>query len=78
MRTTVSVDDQLLQLATLRANQRHQTLSEFIQSAIEHYLGTDTDAPEAPAVPVFTLGTGLLPGVDASSNRELFDAIDKE
>jgi len=78
MRTTVSIDDQLLELAKLRANQRHRSLSEFIQSAIEHYLSTDTNAPEASAVPVFRLCTGLVPGVDASSNRELLDALDAE
>jgi hypothetical protein len=76
MRTTVSIDDQLLELAKLRANERHQTLSELIHSAIEHYLGTDTDAPDAPAVPVFRLGTGLVPDADASSNRGLLAALD--
>jgi Arc/MetJ family transcription regulator len=77
MRTTVSIDDQLLEAAKLRAHQRHQTLGEFIQSAIQHYLGTEIDEREAPAVPVFRRGTGLVPDVDASSNRGLLDALDE-
>lgn len=78
MRTTVSIDNQLLELAKLRAHQRHQTLGEFVESAIQHYLASDTSAAEVPAVPVFTRGTGLVPGVDASSNRGLLDALDED
>lgn len=77
MRTTVSIDDQLLELAKLRAHERHQTLGEFVESAIQHYLGSETKRREAQAVPVFRRGTGLVPGVDASSNRGLLDALDE-
>jgi hypothetical protein len=78
VRTTVSIDDQLLELAKLRAYQRHQTLGEFVESAIQHYLASKTSASEAPVVPVFSRGTGLVPGVDASSNRGLLDALDED
>lgn len=78
MRTTVSIDDQLLELAKLRAHERHQTLGEFVESAIQHYLGTKNHLGKTPDVPVFTSGTGLVPGVDASSNRGLLDALDEE
>jgi hypothetical protein len=78
VRTTVSIDDQLLELAKLRAHQRHQTLGEFVESAIQHYLSANMSAGKAPAVPVFQQGSGLVPGVDASSNRGLLDALDED
>lgn len=78
MRTTVSIDDKLLELAKRRAHQRHQTLGEFVESAIQQYLAGNNNAGEPAAVPVFTRGTGLVPGVDASSNRGLLDALDED
>jgi hypothetical protein len=78
MRTTVSVDDRLLELAKRRAHERHQTLGEFVESAIQHYLGAHENTGDAPIVPVFRHGTGLVPGVDASSNRGLLDALDED
>jgi hypothetical protein len=56
-------------------HERHQTLGEFVESAIQHYLGTNKYLPKAPDVPIFTSGTGLVPGVDATSNRGLLDAL---
>jgi hypothetical protein len=78
VRTTVSIDDQLLELAKRRAHQRHQTLGEFVESAIQQYLAGNNSSGEAPEVPVFTRGKGLVPGVDASSNRGLLDALDED
>ena len=78
MRTTISIDDQLLELAKLRAHERHQTLGEFVQSAIQHYLTVAASGGKGTKVPIFTKGTGLVPGVDASSNRGLLDALDEE
>ena len=68
VRTTVSIDDQLLELAKLRAHERHQTLGGFVENAIQHYLGTNSYLGKASDVPIFTSGTGLVPGVDVSSN----------
>jgi hypothetical protein len=78
VRTTVSIDDQLLELAKLRAHERHQTLGQFVETAIQHYLSASRDSRKPPKVPVFTSGTGLVPGVDASSSRGLLDALDEE
>lgn len=78
MRTTVSIEDRLLELAKLHAHERHQTLGEFVESAIQYYLASQRTSREAPAIPVFTSGKGLVPGVDASSNRGLLDALDEE
>lgn len=78
MRTTVAIDDQLLRLAKLRAHERHQTLGEFVQSAIQHYLTVSASGGKEAQVPIFAKGTGLVPGVDASSNRGLLDALDEE
>jgi hypothetical protein len=77
VRTTVSIDDQLLELAKLRAHERHQTLSEFIERAIQHHLGIEGTAVARPVYRL-TSGMGPVPGVDASSNRGLVDALDEE
>jgi hypothetical protein len=78
MRTTVSIDDRLLGLAKRRAHERHQTLGEFVERAIQHYLSAHESGGDAPTVPVFGHGTGLVHGVDASSNRGLLDALDED
>jgi len=77
MRTTVAVDDHLLTAAKRRARERGQTLGQVIEDALRRELSTPSDA--APdAVPVFRGGDGVRPGVDATSNRALREALDAD
>ncbi len=76
MRTTISVDDHLLDGAKRRARERGQTLGQLIEDALRRELATPTSAGPAPEVPVFKGGGGVRPGVDVSSNRALGEALD--
>lgn len=75
MRTTVAIDDRLLGAAKQRARETGQTLGQVVEEALRLSLAAKT-AAAAPALPVFTRGTGLRTGIDPASNRSLFDALD--
>jgi Arc/MetJ family transcription regulator len=78
MRTTISVDDNLLRAAKRRARGLGLTLGQFVEAALRRELsrsGKDTGRPE---IPVYSQGTGLRPGVDASSTRTLLEALDRD
>jgi len=75
MRTTLSIDEQLLIAAKQRARERGQTLGQIVEDALRLELSRPA-AAAAPAVPVLRDGGGLRPGVDATSNRALREALD--
>jgi hypothetical protein len=76
VRTTVNIDDRLLEWAKNIAREKDQTLGEVIDAALQRHLmqpGNDDggDLPIfRPRVP------GFLPGIDPLSNQSLFDAAD--
>lgn len=75
MRTTVSIDERLLAAAKDAARGAGQTLGEFVEESLRLKLASKQGGI-APTLPTFTRGTGLRPGVDPSSNRSLYDALD--
>ncbi len=77
MRTTIAVDDNVLHAAKEQAQRHGQTLGQFIELAVRHELARQGQPqPERPAIPTFTRGAGLRPGVDVTSNRALTEALD--
>lgn len=76
MRTTVSVDDQLLIAAKRRAQERGQTLGQVVEDALRRELSAPASA-DPPTVPVFRGRGGLRPGVDLTSNRALREVLDE-
>ncbi|MHA6694112.1 hypothetical protein [Homoserinimonas sp. A520] len=76
MRTTLSIDEALLERAKKRAAERGQTLGQYVEDAVRRDLVAPPQEKAAPALPTFTRGTGMRPGLDPSSNRALFDALD--
>ena len=76
MRTTVSIDDSLLERAKKRAAQRVQTLGQYVEGAVRRDLIAPSPEAAIPALPIFSRGTGMRPGLDPSSNRALYDALD--
>jgi Ribbon-helix-helix protein, copG family len=76
MRTTISVDDHLLEGARRRARERGQTLGQLIEDALRRELAP-RDESVAPEVPVFRGKGGLRPGIDPTSNRSLWEALDE-
>jgi Arc/MetJ family transcription regulator len=76
MRTTVTVDDQLLAAARRRARERGETLGQVVEDALRRELA-EPDPTEPPEVPVFRGGDGPVPGVDLTSNRAVREALDR-
>ena len=76
MRTTVSIHDELLESAKLRARERGVTLSRLVEDGLRRELSAAPDHAPRPVVPVFRGGGGLLPGVDITSNRALYELLD--
>ncbi|MDE3070972.1 MAG: ribbon-helix-helix protein, CopG family [Acidobacteriota bacterium] len=76
MRTTISVDDNLLAAARRQAGRRGQTLGRVIEDALRRELAAPA-LGDAPAVPVFRGSGGPRPGVDMRSNRALREELDR-
>lgn len=76
MRTTVAIDDQLLETAKNAAQRRGQTLGQLIEDAIRREL-SEPDQGSSIELPVFHGGTGPAPGVDLRSNRALAEYLDE-
>jgi hypothetical protein len=78
MRTTIAIDDQLLDAAKKRAVARGTTLGQYVEDALRQQLAQPVEPQVAVDLPVFTRGTGMRPGIDPSSQRSLFDALDAD
>ncbi len=76
MRTTLAIDDALLARAKLRASERGVTLGSFVEEALREWLSAPERRSQPPVLPVAE-GGRLRPGIDASSNRALYDALDE-
>ncbi len=76
MRTTVSVDDNLLAAARRRARERGQTLGQVVEDALRRELAPAA-REEGVALPVFQGGGGVRSGVDVTTNRGLREALDE-
>jgi hypothetical protein len=77
MRTTVTLDDDLLREAKERAARSNRTLSQVVEDAIrEAFARREPPGSPTPELPVFT-GRGLRPGVDLNDNAALSDLLDE-
>jgi hypothetical protein len=76
VRTTVTIDDQLLAAARAEAQLRGQTLGQLVEDAVRKEL-QEPKVSEPIALPVFRSGTGPVPGVDLRSNRALAEYLDE-
>ena len=77
MRTTISIHDELLASAKLRARERGKTLGQLVEDALRRELSADDEIVDRPPVPIFRGGNGLRPGVDITSNRALYELLDE-
>jgi hypothetical protein len=75
MRTTLSVDDHLLEAARRRARDRDQTLGQVVEDALRRELG-ESSLPDPVDVPIFRGGSGPRAGIDLTSNRAMREALD--
>lgn len=74
MRTTVSIDDDLLRQAKVRAAEEGRTLSDIVNESLrERFVRR---AAVEPWKPVTFRGNGVRPGVDLTNNAALLDLMD--
>ncbi len=73
MRTTVSIDDHLLDAAKRRAGERGLTLGQLVENGLRRELG----APEvSSSPPIHTFDAEVKPRFDLNSNRAMWEFID--
>jgi hypothetical protein len=78
LRTTIRIDDALYRRAKSRAAQAGLTVSEVIENAVRESLRPGRRARSSlDSLPTYG-GSGVLPGVDLSSNAALRDRMDEE
>lgn len=78
MRTTVTIDDRLLELAKERAHEQHLTLGQLVERGLQAELMRPTvDRGERPELPTLEIGR-MLPGIDPTSNASFLDAMEAD
>lgn len=75
---TISLDENLVKQARIKAIQEGTSLSAKVRELLSMYVRQDMPAaPVAiPKLPTSKAGGGLQPGIDPSSNRSLYEAMD--
>ena len=78
MRTTVRLDDELLDDARKEAARRKTTLTSLIEQGLRLVLLRPARPPKRRRVelPVCRRGGGTLPGVDLSNSADLLDRME--
>jgi hypothetical protein len=77
MRTTITIHDELLETAKLRARERGLTLGGLIETALQRELSMRDEQPLDVELPVFRGGNGPRPGLDLNSNRAIHEFLDE-
>lgn len=79
MRTTIRIDDDLYRAVKQRAAATGRSISEVLEDAVRAGLAPRlTQTPEAlPPLPTFG-GSGVVQGIDLTSNAALRDAMDDD
>lgn len=77
MRTTLTIDSQVLAEFKRQAAEEHTTISGLIESALREHLARRRDvlATRPLDFPIVG-GRGLAPGIDPTSNAELLGFVD--
>jgi hypothetical protein len=77
---TISLDENLVKLARIKAIQEGTSLSAKVREMLAAYVRQDLPiTPVAiPKLPVSNSTGGLMPGIDPSSNRSLYEAMDAD
>jgi hypothetical protein len=78
MRTTVRLDDALLQQAKREASRRGETLTALIEKGLRLTLAQRKAGPSRArvALPVSHQGGGLRPGIDLNNSAALLDVME--
>jgi hypothetical protein len=77
MRTTLTIDSQVLAEFKKRAAESHRTISGLIEEALREHLSRERDQAATKPLDFPLVGGGGAPGVDLSSNAALGDYVDR-
>ena len=78
MRTTIEIDDALLQAAKSHASRERKTLKAVVEQALRELLsGPKGGVADGPPIPV-RHGQGVQAGVDLTDNAALEDLMNAE
>ena len=78
MRTTLSIDDDVLGAAKRRAADEGRTLGELVTEALRERLARRPLTGRDRYEPVTWAGGGTLPGVDLTNNAAVRDLMDED
>jgi post-segregation antitoxin (ccd killing protein) len=76
VRTTITIQDDLLDRAKRVALERGETVSDVVQRALVKELAQRPAKAARPTLAVFRGRGGVMPGVDLTSNAALADLLD--
>lgn len=84
MKTTLNLHDALVMEAKALAVRQRSTLTRLIEEGLRMRLRSEqlppaklmSTMPPMPVFPVLPGKGGLMPGIDGTSNRSMFDAAD--
>ena len=79
MRTTLSLDDNLLKRAKELAARTNQTLTSIVETALSSLLNGRPESVTESKIKLHTFkGRGLQPGVDLDDSASLLDLMEKD
>jgi hypothetical protein len=78
MRTTLTLDDDVLKAARRRAREQDRPLKDVINQALRQGLALDSGRPQPSyTFRLKTIEGRLLPGVDLADRDKLFELLDR-
>ncbi len=78
MKTTLNLNDQLLADAKALAAQQRTSLTRLIEEGLQLRLRAQKATTKPPRMPVYRGRGGLVPGLDALSNKALLEAAEHD
>ena len=77
MRTTIRIDDEVYRRVKQVADRSDRTIGEVIEDAIQLAFRPTRNDESLVDLPVYG-GSGVMPGVDLTSNRSVAGAMDED
>jgi predicted DNA-binding ribbon-helix-helix protein len=77
MRTTIRIDDEVYRRVKQVADRSDRTIGQVIEDAVQLAFQPRRNEVAISALPVYG-GSGVMPGVDLTSNRSVAEAMDED
>ncbi len=77
MRTTIRIDDEVYRRVKQVADRSDRTIGQVIEDAIQLAFRPARNEGSIAELPVYG-GSGVMPGVDLTSNRSVAEAMDED